>query len=54
MRLELELAKSIGAYHLDCFIDEIIGAVEKFFEVVMSWTLKFKMERGSNTENLTR
>lgn len=49
-----DLAKRIGAYHVDCSIDMIVVAVEKFFEMVMSWTLKFKMEGGSNTENLAR
>lgn len=37
-----DLAKCLRSYHVDCSIDMIVNALEKFFFTVMNWTLKVR------------
>lgn len=47
-----DLANDIGASHLSVAIDIVIGAVVSFFVAVTGKTPKFKVDGGSNAENL--
>lgn len=46
------LAKEIGASHLSVVIDVVVAAVVGFFVMVTGKTPKFKVDGGSNAENL--
>ncbi|KAK6204428.1 glutamine-dependent NAD(+) synthetase [Scheffersomyces amazonensis] len=47
-----ELAKKIGAYHIDLNMDTLVGAVISVFEVATGKKPIFKIFGGSQTENL--
>jgi len=47
-----DLANDIGASHLSVAIDIVVGAVVSFFVAVTGKTPKFKVDGGSNAENL--
>jgi NAD+ synthase (glutamine-hydrolysing) len=46
------LARDLGSYHLDTNIDTIVTAVFNLFVQVTMKTPKYKVYRGSETENL--
>lgn len=47
-----DLAKEIGAYHIDCDIDSIVSALTTFFTTITSFTPRFKQNGGSPAEGL--
>jgi NAD+ synthase (glutamine-hydrolysing) len=47
-----DLAKAIGAYHIDCDIDSIVSALTTFFSTITSFTPRFKQNGGSPAEGL--
>lgn len=46
------LAKQIGADHLDVKVDIVIDAMAKLFEMITGRTPRFRADGGSNAENL--
>ncbi|KAK5061419.1 hypothetical protein LTR84_007962 [Exophiala bonariae] len=48
------LAERIGAYHSDVNIDATVNAHEKIIEQALNFEPKFKVEGGSNAENLAK
>lgn len=47
-----KLAEQIGAYHLDINIDRVVTSLTKLFEKVTGKTPQFKVNGGTNAENL--
>lgn len=47
-----ELARSIGAYHIDLNIDSVVSALTSMFTAVTKFQPRFKVHGGSSTENL--
>ncbi|CZR50947.1 related to QNS1-glutamine-dependent NAD Synthetase [Phialocephala subalpina] len=48
-----ELSEAIGSYHVNCDIDEVYNAQRNLIVSTLNFEPKFKVEGGSNTENLT-
>lgn len=48
-----DLAQAIGSYHLDVDIDEVYNAQKDLITNALKFEPKFKVEGGSNQENLT-
>uniref|UniRef100_A0A383W8A4 Glutamine-dependent NAD(+) synthetase n=1 Tax=Tetradesmus obliquus TaxID=3088 RepID=A0A383W8A4_TETOB len=46
------LAQEIGAYHVDCNIDSLVAAVVALFGSITGKTPRFRVDGGSNAENL--
>jgi hypothetical protein len=46
------LAQQIGAYHVDCNIDSLVGCVVALFTSITGKTPRFRVDGGSNAENL--
>lgn len=47
-----QLAKEVGAYHLDINIDRVVSALVKLFEKTTGRTPQFTLNGGSHAENL--
>jgi NAD+ synthase (glutamine-hydrolysing) len=46
------LAQQIGAYHVDCNVDSLVGCVVALFTAITGKTPRFRVDGGSNAENL--
>ncbi|KAF6262108.1 glutamine-dependent NAD(+) synthetase with GAT domain-containing protein [Scenedesmus sp. NREL 46B-D3] len=46
------LAQQIGAYHVDCSIDSLVGCVVALFTTLTGRTPRFRLDGGSAAENL--
>ncbi|CAG8504749.1 9910_t:CDS:10 [Ambispora gerdemannii] len=47
-----KLADSIGSYHIDLNMDNLVSAVHTLFALVTNRTPRYRVHGGSNTENL--